>query len=657
MIVSWNWLKQYVPLTLPAEELARRLMMAGLNHESTSAVGDDLAIDLEVTSNRPDCLGHLGIAREIAVLTDQPLAVPAAGAAECATPASELVRVRIECPRLCPRYTARVVRGLKVKESPRWLIDRLATIGVAAVNNVVDVSNYVLMECGQPLHTFDYARLGGPEIVVREPRDGETIEAIDHKTYALEPGMCVIADARDAVAIGGVMGGAGTEVSAATTAVLIESAAFDPISIRNTARRLGLHSESSYRFERPLDPEGVDWASRRCCELILDLAGGELAAGVVDVGRRAPPRPPIVLRLAQLQRILGIDVAPERVRRILTALGNVEAPPAGGRGPAEASITVVPPSWRRDLSREIDLVEEIARIDGYEKIPEDVGVPMAPSARTREDRVLEKVRQVLVASGVDEALTLSVVERSVVGAFSPWTDAEPLRSLTPVLRGADTLRVSLVPSLLGAWATNEALANAEIELFEIAKIYLPQGDALPREERMLGIVSNQRDYPALRGVIEELVGVLGPKAELAAEAVDEPLLDAGFACQLRLGGALLGYVGQVRAEALKDLDVGDRAWRAGFKVWLRRRERRVAVAEVRLSPLIEAANLTPRYAPQPPCPAVTRDLNLVVDEAVRWADVAATVRRHGQPELEGVENLEQPFRDPQRLARAKRACF
>ena len=186
----------------------------------------------------------------------------------------------------------------------------------------------------------------------------------------------------------------------------------------------------------------------------------------------------------------------------------------------------MPPSWRRDLSREIDLVEEVARIDGYEKIPEDVGVPMAPSARTREDRVLEKVRQVLVAAGVDEAMTLSVVERSVAGAFSPWTDAEPLRSLMPVLRGADTLRVSLVPSLLGAWATNEALANAEIELFEIAKIYLPQGDALPREERMLGIVSNQRDYPAMRGVIEKLVGVLGPKAELAAEAVDEPLLDA-----------------------------------------------------------------------------------------------------------------------------------
>jgi phenylalanyl-tRNA synthetase beta chain len=646
MIVSWNWLAQYLTLALPAEEIVRRLMMAGLNHEATAAVGDDLAIDLEVTSNRPDCLGHLGVAREIAVLTDEALQVPPARPPEGAMPVDQLVRVRIDCRDLCPRYTARVVRGLRVKPSPRWLVDRLATVGLAAVNNVVDISNYVLMECGQPLHTFDYQKLRGPEIIVRPPRPGETIEAIDHKTYTLEPGMCVIADARDAVAIGGVMGGAATEVSPGTTAVLVESAEFDPISIRNTARRLNLHSESSYRFERPLDPEGIDWASRRCCELMLDLAGGELAAGVVDVGRRPTPRPPIVLRFSELKRILGIDVPPARVRQILAALGNVEAPAAGGgaRLPA-TSITVVPPSWRRDLSREIDLVEEVARIDGYEKIPEDVGVPMAPSARSREDRVLEKVRQVLVAAGVDEAMTLSVVERPVAATFSPWTAAEPLRSLMPVLRGADTLRVSLVPSLVGVWATNEALANAEIELFEIAKIYLPQGDTLPREEPMLGIISNHRDYPALKGVIEKLVSALGVKEVLQAEVADEPLLDPGAACRLRLDGQVLAYVGQLRPETLQDLEVGDPAWRAGFKVWLRRRERRVTVAEVKLAPLIEAADLTPRWAPQPAYPAITRDVNLVVDEAVRWADLAATVRQHGGQELESIESLGQPYRE------------
>ncbi len=644
MIVSWNWLKQYVNLALPAEEVERRLMMAGLNHESTAAVGGDLAIDLEVTSNRPDCLGHLGVAREIAVLLDQPLAIPPARPPEGATPVAELVRVRIDCPELCPRYTARVVRGLKVAASPAWLVDRLATVGIAAVNNVVDASNYVLMECGQPLHTFDYSRLrgpNGPEIVVREshPLAGEAIEAIDHKRYQLDAGICLITDAREPIAIGGVMGGAATEVSASTTAVLVESAQFDPISIRRTARRLNLHSESSYRFERPMDPEGVDWASRRCCELILDLAGGELAAGVVDVGRRPGPRPPIVLRFAQLKRILGIDVPPERVRQILTALGNVEATPAGGVRPQAASITVVPPSWRRDLSREIDLVEEVARIDGYEKIPEDVGVPMAPSARSREDRVLEKVRQVLIAAGVDEAMTLSLVDRAAAAAFSPWTDGEPLRSLMPVLRGADTLRVSLVPSLLAARATNEALSNADIELFEIANVYLPEGGGLPREERMLGITSG-RDYAALKGLVEAIVAALRRGLELQAELAAIPLLDGQAACQLRLGGQVLAYVGQLRPEELKRFELRGPA----------------TVAEVKLSLLIEAADLTPRYVPQPPYPAVSRDLNLVVDEAVRWADVAATVRQQGGPDLEDLE-YRQTYRDPQRLGAGKKSLL
>ena len=294
MIVSWNWLKQYVPLTMSPREIEERLMMAGLNHEETHEVGDDLAIDLEVTSNRPDCLGHIGIAREVSVLWDCPLTVPAARPAEGQTRVEDLVHVRINCPDLCSRYTARVVRGVRVGPSPDWLVDRLTTIGIAAINNVVDVSNYVMMECGQPLHTFDYGKLRaeediGREIIVRRPQAGEVIEAIDHKTYRLDPDMCVIADARVPVAIGGVMGGAATEVDQQTCDVLVEAADFDPISIRTTARRLSLHSDSSYRFERRVDSQGIDWASRRCGELILETAGGELAAGVVDVGAAPSP--------------------------------------------------------------------------------------------------------------------------------------------------------------------------------------------------------------------------------------------------------------------------------------------------------------------------------------------------------------------------------
>lgn len=248
MIVSWNWLKQYVELRMPLEELQQRLTMSGLNHEGTAEVGGDLAIELEVTSNRPDCLGHLGVAREVAVLWDEPLRQPAAQPAEGHVPVDQLVSVRIDCPDLCSRYTARVIRGVKIGPSPRWMARRLTTVGIAPINNVVDISNYVLMECGQPLHTFDFAKLQGAQIIVRRPLPQETIEAIDHKTYTLQPEMCVIADAQRAVAIGGVMGGAQTEISESTSDILIEAAEFDPVSIRNAARALNLHSDSSYRF-------------------------------------------------------------------------------------------------------------------------------------------------------------------------------------------------------------------------------------------------------------------------------------------------------------------------------------------------------------------------------------------------------------------------
>jgi phenylalanyl-tRNA synthetase beta chain len=642
MIVSFNWLKDYVAIDVPADELTRRLMLAGLNHEETKQVGDDLAIDLEVTSNRPDCLGHIGIARDAAVLLGQPLNVPNVGVPALAgskppkggiptTPVTELTRVTLECPALCPRYTARVVRGVKIGPSPKWLVSRLATIGIAAINNVVDITNFVLMECGQPLHAFDLAKLAGREIIVRAARAGEPFEAINHKTYELEAGMCVIADRRRAVALGGVMGGADTEVSPGTTDLLIESAEFAPISIRAAARRLNLHSDSSYRFERGVDPEGVDWASRRTCELILDLAGGELAAGVIDAGRQPAPRGPIVLRLSQLKRILGVELDPAEVRRILAALGNRELRADNKR------VEVIPPSWRRDLSREIDLVEEVARIHGYDEIPEDVGVPMASSARGRLDRVLAKVRQVLVAAGVDEAMTLSVVEPSVSAAFSPWTDAEPLQLSTPILRRADLLRRSLIPSLLVARRTNETLANPPVELFETARVYLPRGGELPDEELMLAITSG-RDFLTVKGILEAVLEALNPAAKLDVADYRHELLAAGRSCELRLDGERLGFLGELSADGSKRFELRGPS----------------TVAEIRISLLDRIADLVPQAVELSSLPAVDRDINLVVPETVRWAEIARTIQSAAGPDLERLE-YRDTYRDAERLGAGKKS--
>ncbi len=633
MIVSWNWLKDYVDLPESAEQVAERLAHAGLNLESIAEVGQDLAIDLEVTSNRPDCLGHLGVAREIAVLYEGELRNPDPRPQAAGPPVGDLTRVQIEDEADCYRYTARLIRGVRVGPSPPWLAERLETVGIARINNIVDVSNYVMLECGQPLHTFDFDRLHGRQIIVRRARQDEAFTAIDHRTYTLTPSMCVIADADQAVAIGGVMGGAATEISSGTESVLVEAAEFAPCSIRSTARRLNLHSPSSYRFERGVDPEGIDWASRRCCELILQLAGGELAQGVIDVGRARKPRAPIVLRYAELARILGIDIPPDEVVRILGMLGGTINEREGER------VVVEPPSWRRDWEREIDLVEEVARIHGYDKIPEDVAVPMIGSHRRDDDRVLEHVRQVLTAYGFCEAFTASVVPAPWAEAFTGWSDQPPLATQTPMLRGADRLRKSLLPSLLDARRYNESLGNLDARLFETAAIYLPQAGAPPREQRTLACVT-PGGFGQAKGVIESLIERLHIEAASDVRPVRLAMLREGTAIEWRLGERRLGFVGEVDDAARKTFGLRER----------------VAVAEIDLAVLQHLAQLVPQYRTPSPFPAMRRDLNLIVSESLAWSELEATVREAAGSLLEHLQ-FGEIYRDPKKDGAGTKRVF
>ncbi len=627
MIVSLEWLKQYVDLPMTPAELADRLALTGLNHESFS----DEAIDLEVTSNRPDCLGHLGVAREVGVLWELPLKWPEAKPQAKGGAVAKLTSVEITAPQLCPRYMARVVRGATIGPSPKWLADRLKTLGIAVINNVVDATNYVMFECGQPLHAFDFNLLAGKKITVREAKPGEKFTAINHQEYELAAGTCVIADSEKAIALAGVMGGAHSEVSDKTVDVLIESADFDPLSVRTTARRHGLHSPSSYRFERGVDPEGIDWASRRACELILETAGGELAEGVVDVRQPAKPRAALKLRFDQLPRILGIEVPDGVVQKILSALGCEETHICGH------CVKVIPPSWRADLTREIDLIEEVARIYGYDKIPEDTNVKMAASTRTRSDRVLAEVRGVLTAAGFDEAMTLSAVDQAWVDAIQPWTDAAPLRTSTPVLRRADCLRQTLVPSLLTARRHNEKLSNPVIELFEIANVYLPVAGALPQQKCVLGITTGG-GFLELKGAIEALVARISPRERLSVAEVHYPLLDDARQCRLRLGEHTLGYIGEVSAAGRQRFEL-----RFG-----------ATVAELDLDILVALAELIPSAQPLSPYPPVSRDLNIVVPESIRWAAVHDLARTAGGDLLEAIEYRET-YHDPQRLGEGRKS--
>ena len=639
MLVSWEWLSQYVELSVDADHLANRFAMTGLNHESTERVGDDIVIDLEVTSNRGDCLGHIGIAREASVILGQPLTIPAVGAASTGSgdskpePVGDWIRVENEFPAGCDRYTARVIRGVAIGPSPDWLVRRLRAIGLNSVNNVVDVTNYVMMECGQPLHAFDLSQVRGGAIVVRSGRPGETLEAIDHRTYQLDPGMVVIADAERALAIGGVMGGAGSEVSDATVDLLIESASFHSLAIRRAARLLKLHSPSSFRFERRPDPAGVDWASRRCCDLILETAGGRLCEGVAQAGVEPAERQPITLRIAQIRRILGIDIPADAIAGIPQALGCALVASAAGE------LTFVPPTWRADLTREVDLIEENARIHGYDRIPEDIAVPLRVARPRPRDIALDRIRHVLSAWGIDEALTASVVPDAMERHGSPWSDQPALETELPLLVGARHLRRSLIPSLLAARYLNQTQSLRDAELYEVATIYLPSSDAaaLPKELSALGIVT-RGDARFAKGVVEALVEQVAPRGSAVEwHPAEHAMFESGTLQQLTIDGVRLGFVGLIAAPVRDAIGL----------------EQPVAAAELDVDALTDSLEQVRRAVPVSPYPAIARDLNFIVDEATPWSELSATCRGAADELLREVRYLET-YRDAKRDGAGKK---
>jgi phenylalanyl-tRNA synthetase beta chain len=649
MIVSTRWLADYVELPDSIGALEERLALAGLNHESTRAVGDDTAVELEVTSNRADCLGHIGVAREVGVLFDRPLRMPDPQPLEKGNPATASVSVAITATDACPFYAARVLRGVRVGPSPDWLVQRLATVGVGSVNNVVDVTNYVMLECGQPLHAFDLARIRGGRIVVREAAADEPFTALNHRTYALPAGTCVIADAEGPVALAGVMGGAETEITEATRDVLLESAQFAPLAVRAAARGLALQSGSSFRFERMPDPVAVEWASRRAAALILEVAGGTLEPGVVTAGRLARSETVVPLADGRVAAVLGSDVPAERRRMILTALGFVEVPTD-----AAATTAWGVPSWRRDVTREIDLVEEIARIEGYDRVAENVPIAARPVEWSPREITIRLAAEPLVASGLCEALSRSVVDADLEIWESPWGTAPPLTVSPPLVRAADRLRRSLLPSLLEARSVNAAVGAPHGDLFEIARAYLaptpgqpPIGGGPVNEPLLLGCTV-AGDFLRAKGLVTAVLERLGVEGGAATTGVAYrtaamPLFTPGRSAEVMWScdgrpPQRIAVVGEVAAAVL------DRFSLTGP----------VAAAELRLDLLAAAAARTVPLRRPSDYPAVERDLNLVVDEAVPWGDIVAAIRAAGGDLLEAVR-LVEVYRDADRLGPGRKS--
>ena len=583
---------------------------------------DDVIIDFEVTPNRPDCLSVVGIAREVAALAQVELKLPHTELPTTGAPVDTATGVTIEDPQGCGRYVARVIRGIQVGPSPRWLQDRLRALGQRPINNVVDVTNYVMLELGQPLHAFDLQRLDENRIVVRRSRPGETLRTLDGEVRELaDDGLLVIADGSAPVAVAGVMGGADSEVTDESTDILLESAHFDARLIRRGARSLGMHTEASARFERGADWDIPDRASQRAAALIAEITGGQVAPGVIDVWPGKGKRQTVSLRPERAAKLLALPLDGGICHAILERLGCEVEETDGDR------LEVLVPSFRPDLEREIDLVEEVGRIYGYAHVPvsETVHGPLPGVAGGNYDEQ-RRLRRALIGLGLDEAITSSIVADT-------WAErAGPVgcRLTNPPAEGISCMRNSLLPGLLDVARRNLRQRATGVSFFEVGRVFLADPKGHREKLHVAGVVAGQiaaspwrsdshtADFLDLKGIVEALLrdvhGVL-------YESIDTPLLRLGHAAQVMVDGHYLGMLGQADADLAASFDLTHDAF----------------MFELDCGSLFEALAARPvAYRPLDRFPPIERDLAVVLDDQVPAEHVAAEIRTVAAELLEDV---------------------
>jgi len=650
MKVLYDWLKEFVDLRVSPEELRTRLSLSGTAIEALEQTPAGAMLDAELTSNRADCLGHYGVAREAAALYRLPLKPVEPKLQESTEQAVVATRVQVDAPDLCSRYTARVLRGIKVGASPEWLRQRLQSLGQTSINNVVDATNYVMLELGHPLHAFDLDLLNEHRIVVRRARAGEKMRTLDGNERALTGEMCVIADSSRSVAIAGVMGGADSEIRAGTRNILLESAVFDPISIRRTSKTLGLRTEASMRFERGADPQMAELASQRCAELIQQLCGGEVLAGAVDIFPNRPAAPTIELTRKEFLRVMGADVPGTEIEAILSSLGfaPVRLDAAASTEAPSAAWKCRQPSWRADVTREVDLIEEVARIYGVDKFPPRLPAAKLPAARMDYSEAEERIRERLIGLGYQEIITIPIVEESRDAMFRP-VNATPARIANPLAEDASVLRstgtVTMVATL--EWNLNHGQRN--VRLFEFGKRYgwgdssrASSGNSIePQETRVLtlgasglarekGIIENAREFvfADLKGDLDQ-IGQLAGGLSWSSGAPDwlHPAHAGNISLHAEAAGRGVGYAGQLSRRATER-----------FKL-----RQDVFIAELELAPLCAGYRGTRaalRYQPLSRFPVVERDFSLVLAEGTAFAQLVEAIRSLGIAEVSKIDAVD-----------------
>ncbi|MBM3499728.1 MAG: phenylalanine--tRNA ligase subunit beta [Armatimonadetes bacterium] len=665
MRVPYSWLRDYLVWDGSVEELAHRLTLSGAEVEEiavwTDGEAEDRVLCTKLTANRGDLLSVYGLARHAAATLGVERLPFDPNLPPVGPPAEEDIAVEIADPIGCPRYTALLVRGVKVGPSPRWMQERLLAAGLRPISNIVDCTNYVMWELGQPLHAFDAALpakdgQGRAKIIVRRAEPGERFISLDDQERLLQDTDVVIADPQQAIALAGVMGGANSEVGESTVDVLIESAHFDPVLNRKTSLRLGMETEATYRFQRTVDPEGTLRAARRCAQLIVETAGGELAAGEVDVypGRKAPIT--VSLRPDRANAILGADIPADTMAEYLRRLDMAVEGPAGEHGAAGLRVTV--PSFRPDVEREIDLIEEIAIVHDYNRIPATVpGVIDEAATLTERQRLRVRLRELLRSSGLCETINLTMIDPRDLDRLGLPADAPERQMLTlqrSTEEGLSGLRRTLLPGLLQAAEHNANQRVADIALYEIDRVFVPQGNGAPAERLQVGVLIagsllNNRwnvppeaelaDFYALKGIVQDALEGLGVSGVTWAPGA-HPTFRPGHCAEVRIGEASIGYAGEVAAQVQAEFSLPAKAY----------------VAELDLETIFDHATPYRLYRPLSRYPAALRDLAIVVydSDACSAAALAATMREAGGELLAAVEPFDV-FVDPQRLGEGKRS--
>ncbi|MFP4193995.1 MAG: phenylalanine--tRNA ligase subunit beta [Desulfobacterales bacterium] len=606
---------------------------------------EDTVFEIGLTPNRPDCLCHIGVAREIAALLNKKLVPPEPTETPSPGQAAKLTSVTIENPDLCPRYSAQLVFDIKTGPSPDWLKQRLRAVGLKPINNIVDTTNYVMMETGQPLHAFDFDRLAGHRIVVRTPREKEdNFTTLDGKPRELDAETLLICDDEKPVAIAGIMGGENSEIMDSTTRVLIESACFDPVSIRKTSKRMGAATDASYRFERGVDPAGTVYAMNRAARMIAELAGGRIIEGIIDENPRPYTKKTISLSTEKTNRHLGTSLKAEEIAGCLEAIEfSVNRLDSG-------LLEAIPPSFRVDVSRPEDLMEEVARLWGYNRIDTTfpgINAQAEPPGKSQETR--ELIRDLMTGFGFSEAISYSFTTARAADLLE-LPPGDPRRSaielMNPLSEEQAIMRTTLLPGLLEATQKNIFRQEKNLKLFEIGKaFYQAPGRELPHEVEMLAALWTGLRAPAawhtkpqpcdfydIKGIAESLLSGLGIKNAAYTKMPETACsyTQPGRTAQIRLGETFLGLIGEIRASVLKQFGI----------------RQPVFLFEIHVEALISCLPGAPEFRPIPRFPAVTRDVTLIVDNNIEAGQITDHVRAADTDLIENVFMFDLYSGDP-----------